>query len=275
MSLAPLQTNSFAAAQQPLSRLSDQLQQSMYRLAGGKAQDDPGRLAVATILRAQVAGLRQAQQNTAQAASLADTAYGGLSQIANVLNQMKALAAQASTGSLTDTQRAFLNHSFRQLSAQMDTIASGTKFGGQKLLDGSIGGANALTFQIGSAPNHTATLEIEDVSADALFGGQTLSLATQQDASDALDIIGDAIATLGGAMAEVGGVRLQLDFAGLNLESLAGNTNAAASSLLDTDFAAESTRLMQLLLQQKTAAAVLAQTRALGGGLLDLVHRRD
>ncbi|MCS7268640.1 MAG: flagellin [Geminicoccaceae bacterium] len=141
---------------------------SVAKLSSGsrivKASDDAASLAVGTKLKADVAALKQAQVNASQATSLLQVADGGMARIADILQRMKALAVQASSGSVTDTERAYLNEEFTQLRTQIDDIAEQTRFNGQALLDGSAGkqvlnvsvtmaSGNAAVSLVGNATN--------------------------------------------------------------------------------------------------------------------------
>ena len=124
---------------------------SVAKLSSGsrivKASDDAASLTVGTKLKADVAALKQAQVNTSQATSLLQVADGGMARIADILQRMKQLAVQASSGSLTNTERAYLNEEFTQLRDQVTDVANQTKFNGQALLNGSL--ATTVSFTEG------------------------------------------------------------------------------------------------------------------------------
>ncbi len=86
---------------------------SLAKLSSGsrivKASDDAASLAVGTKIKADVTALKQAAVNTAQASSLLQVADGGMARISDILQRMKALATQSSSGQLTDTERGYLN----------------------------------------------------------------------------------------------------------------------------------------------------------------------
>ena len=94
-----------------LSTNSSNASSSLAKLSSGsrivKASDDAASLAVGTKIKADVAALKQAAVNAAQASSLLQVADGGMSRIADILQRMKALAVQAAVG-LGDRQRALL-----------------------------------------------------------------------------------------------------------------------------------------------------------------------
>ena len=130
-------------AQGNIGRASNSASSSIARLSSGKrivrASDDVAGLATGTALRTQVTTLRTALANAAQASSLLQVADGGLSQIVDILQRQRAIAAQASSGQLTDANRSLLNQEFTSLTAEIDRIASTTNFNGVGLLSGSLG----------------------------------------------------------------------------------------------------------------------------------------
>ena len=116
---------------------------SLAKLSSGsrivKASDDAASLAVGTKLKADVTALKQAAVNASHATSVLQVADGGMARISDILQRMKALAVQASSGSLSDSERAFLDQEYQQLLTQIDDIATQTRFNGQALLNGSLG----------------------------------------------------------------------------------------------------------------------------------------
>ena len=116
---------------------------SVSRLSSGerivRASDDVSGLATGTSLRTQVTSLRTAIANASQGASLLQVVDGSLSQIVDILQRQKAIAVQAGSGSLTDTNRQLLNQEFQSLTQEIDRIANGTSFNGVILLSCGLG----------------------------------------------------------------------------------------------------------------------------------------
>jgi flagellin len=131
------------SAQQNITNASNNAAESISRLSSGnriaKASDDVAGLATGTALRTQVTTLKQALSNATQGTSLLQVADGAATQIINILQRQKAIATQASSGQLTDTNRSLLNQEFTNLTAQIDQIASSTNFNGVSLLAGTLG----------------------------------------------------------------------------------------------------------------------------------------
>lgn len=175
------------SAQRNLESANSDVQSSISRLSSGKrivkASDDVAGLAVGTILQTNISTLKAASTNASQALSLLGLADGALSNIAQILQRQKALASQATSGSLDDVARGFLNQEFQNLKKEVDRIADSTNFNGIKLINGSI--YNPSDIETDSRANSTtasAVLKIDVnpfASTDTLvINGQTLNFKT-------------------------------------------------------------------------------------------------
>ena len=116
------------------------LSAGLERLASGlrvnSASDDPAGLSVREGMRAELAGLRVSQSNAEQASNLVQTAEGSLNEVNAILIRMRELATQASTSTITDSNRTSMQAEFGQLSQEVDRIAQATTFNNQVLLTG-------------------------------------------------------------------------------------------------------------------------------------------
>ncbi|MEM9631275.1 MAG: flagellin [Pseudomonadota bacterium] len=114
---------------------------SLAKLASGssitKASDDAAGLAIATKISSDVAALEQASTNASHGISVLQTADGGAANVSDILERMKTLASQSASGTVTDTERAYIQAEFEQLQEEIDGIAESTRYNGQSLLDGS------------------------------------------------------------------------------------------------------------------------------------------
>lgn len=163
------------------------LASSIQRLSSGnaivQASDNVAALSVGTRLASNVSTLQQALANTNQGTSLLQVADGALAQINNILTQQKALAVQANSGTLTDTDRSYLDLQFQALSAQIDQIAGATTFGSVNLLDGSLSGAQALT-------HNTSTGTTAANAANVTTAGAVVTIAGAVTAGNTVTING-------------------------------------------------------------------------------------
>lgn len=113
---------------------------SIQRLSSGlrinSSDDDAAGLAVRELMRSDIRTLNQGVKNANDAVSMIQTADGALEVIDEKLIRMRELAEQASTGTYTSDQRIIINDEFKQMSSEIQRIATTTEFNGIKLLDG-------------------------------------------------------------------------------------------------------------------------------------------
>ncbi len=160
-------------AQASLAANSKNQATAMERLSTGSrinsAKDDAAGLAIGSRMTSQVRGLNMAIRNANDGISLAQTAEGALDETTSMLQRMRELSVQASNGVNSASDRAALNAEVQQLKAEIDRIASTTKFNGQNVLDGSM---NA-TLQIGDQVGQSMQLAVGNMATAAM--GETAS----------------------------------------------------------------------------------------------------
>jgi flagellin len=86
------------------------------------AADDAAGLAVAENLESEQMSLRQAQRNTNDGISVIQTAEGATNEVADMLKRMRELAVQSSSETLANSERAYIQDEFVQLSDEVDRI---------------------------------------------------------------------------------------------------------------------------------------------------------
>jgi len=131
-------------AQNNLSRANNSLQTSVERLSSGlkvnRGADGPAALVISEKQRAQIAGLKQAIDNSNKAVSLVQTAEGALSEINDLLVKVRSLALDSANAGVNDADALAANQA--EITNALETInriATNTQFGTKKLLDGSAG----------------------------------------------------------------------------------------------------------------------------------------
>lgn len=168
-------------AQANLTRAADDASSSVARLSSGnrivRASDDVAALATGTSLLSTVSALRAAQNNAAQGSSLLQVADGALAQVQNILQQQKSIALQAGSGSLTDTDRGFLNQQFQALADQIDSLSDSTTFNGVQLINGSL--SNSALIDDVTTQSQTASASINLVTNPSV-SGDTITIAGVQ-----------------------------------------------------------------------------------------------
>ncbi len=100
----------------------------------------PAALVISEKQRAQIAGLKQAIDNSEKAVSLVQTAEGALNEINNLLVSIRGLALDSANSGVNDEDALAANQAeITNALETIDRIANNTQFGTKKLLDGSAG----------------------------------------------------------------------------------------------------------------------------------------
>ena len=102
-----------------------------------RAADDAAGLSISEKMRRQIRGLSQASANAADGISCVQTAEGALNEVHDMLQRMNELAVKGANGTLTTTDRSYVQMEVRQLMSEIDRIQSTTTFNEQNLLDGT------------------------------------------------------------------------------------------------------------------------------------------
>jgi flagellin len=178
--MSVINTNLNALAAQESSRSSGlKLSQSMERLSTGSrinsAKDDAAGLAITNRMTSQIRGIAKASQNTNDAISMTQTAEGAMNNVNDILQRMRELAVQASTGSLNDGDRSNIQIEVSQLKLQIDDIAGKTNHNNIKLLDGS---AQNVVIQTGVNAGDTMKLSFASLKTKDIGMGSRASLSS-------------------------------------------------------------------------------------------------
>ena len=145
-------TNSSALrASNASAQASKALSTAMERLSTGKrinsAKDDAAGLAIASTMTSQIRGMTQGIRNANDGISLAQTAEGALGEVSNMLQRMRELTVQALNGTNDTNSKANITSELDQLSTQINSVMTNTKFNGISLFP-----TTAATITIGSSP---------------------------------------------------------------------------------------------------------------------------
>lgn len=250
-----------------MNRTQSLLNTTYQRLASGlrinSAKDDAAGLQIADRMTAQINGLTQGNRNAADGIALAQTMEGGMDEITNMLQEMRTLAIQAATGSMSDEDRAALQKKADSLAAEITRIAQQTKFGGEAILDGagadSMFSAAQMALQIGANTGDTVMLDAADLKFESIYGAADIDIASAGKASDAIDSIDAALAKVDAMRADLGATQNRLESAIRNQENVITNQSDARARIQETDYATEIANLTKQTILQQMAASMLMQ----------------
>ena len=251
------------SAQRHLGAQSVDQAKTFSRLASGNritsAGDDAAGLSISENLKAQVRSMRQAERNANDGISFVQVAEGGLSEVGNILVRLRELSVQASSDTIGDRERGFIDKEYQSLKAEIDRIANSTNFNGIDLLGGT---AASINFQvgIGTSSNDSIAVSFGGVSSSGLgLNSIAVGGSTSTNATAAITALDTALTTVSTSRASFGAASNRLSIAVSTSQTIRTNLEAANSSIRDVDVAEETSLLArsQVLLQAGTS--VLAQ----------------
>jgi flagellin len=263
-----------------LTRTNSRLSGNFGRLSSGlrinRAADDAAGLAVSESLRSQIKGITQAIRNTNDGVSIIQTAEGALNQIQNNLARLRELAVQSSSGTLGDTDRAYLNTESTALLSEIDRLANVTDFNGRVLLNGQSGtgtGTVSIDVQLGinNSTNDRLTITVSSARTQAL-GVNTVNLSSSTLSQSALASIDTAISRISTVRSLLGSTQNSLGSALSNLQTSVENLSSAESQIRDVDFALETAQLSRNQILQQAGVSVLSQANSGSQSVLSLLR---
>ena len=250
-------------AQGALNTNSRAMSTAMEQLSTGSrinsARDDAAGLAIGQNMTSQVRGLNQSVRNANDGINMLQTAEGAMVEVSNMLQRMRELAVQASNGPYSTTQRTYLNNEFSQLSSQITSINTQTKWN-----DTTVLAAGTTKFQVGAMSGQTVSVIISATDTTTLtINASTLSGATVaagiSNSSAAVTKLDSALDKINAQRAGIGAAVNRLTYAADNLTNISSNLSASRSTIMDTDYATASTQLSKSQIIQQAATAMLAQ----------------
>jgi flagellin len=217
-------------------------------------------------------GTTSAIRNTEAGRSMLSTADAALGEVADLALQIRTLAVQAATGTLSDGDRSALQTTVHGLGAQMASVLA-TRYNGIPLFSGStqagIPESFGYVFQTGSQTGDQISVSLPDLAlppggdssgpfmVDAGNGGDGPA-----NARETIDAIDAYMGVLNQARASIGAGENGLARAG----ELMTNTAVSIGSQLDAidglSWAASTTRLAKDQLLADSSTALLAQANA-------------
>ncbi|MCI8968250.1 MAG: hypothetical protein HFH75_11825 [Lachnospiraceae bacterium] len=128
-----IQHNMAAENSDRMSRIVlGKLAKSSEKLASGyrinRGADDAAGLAISEKLRFQIRGLGRGSSNIDEGIGYCQVADGALSEMHDMLHRMNELCIQAANGTLSDTDREYVNEEVQNLKAEIDRTCRMTKF---------------------------------------------------------------------------------------------------------------------------------------------------
>jgi flagellin len=264
----------------------------MEKLSSGmrinRAGDDASGLAVSEKMRAQIRGLRRAEQNAEDGVSFIQTAEGYLQETQDVLQRIRELAVQASNGIYTPEDRMQIQVEVSSLVDEINRIASHAQFNGQNLLTGRFAremGENSVTasmwFHIGAnmdqrERSYIGTMTAQGLGIQGLNGTPAaatfISLSTPDQANRAIGLMDEALLKVNKQRADLGAYQNRLEYAMVGLSIGAENLQSSESRIRDADMAKQMVDYVKNQILVQSATAMLAQANTKPQTVLQLMQ---
>lgn len=245
---------------------------AMEKLSSGlrinRAGDDAAGLAISEKMRGQIRGLDMASRNAQDGISLIQTAEGALDESHAIVQRMRELAVQSSSGALEDEDRAQLDLEYQELSGELDRIAKNTEFNKKNILDGTV---TTVAIQVGANANQTIDITLTNNDAATLTGGVG-DITSTTNAQTAIGALDTALDTLNTNRATLGATQNRLEHTIKNLNNASENLQAAESRVRDVDMAKEMMNFSKNNILQQASQAMLAQANQQPQNILQLLR---
>jgi flagellin len=249
MAISILNNIASIAAQNQLSITNSSLNTALLQLSSGSrintGADDAAGLAVADGLQANVTALTQSARNASDGVGNLQVADGSLAQVTTLLNRAVTLATEASTGTISNTQRTALDMEFTAIKAEIDSIGANTNYNGTQVFNAAplniflsdsgssstisttTGALSSLGIGLGANANNTlSAIANPTVGKTVVLGATTYTFAAAAGAANTVAVGANTAATLGNLAAAINGS------AGAGVAYGAGTTaNASATAV--------------------------------------------
>jgi flagellin len=265
-------TATASAASKSMEKLS-----SGYRI--NRAADDAAGLGISEKMRGQIGGLAQAQRNAQDGISLVQTAEGALGEVHSMLERVRDLKVQFNNGTNDDNDRNAIAAEVQEISKEVKSILSDTKFNGTGVF------SNSFTFQVGANQGETISMLSTSFSNGQATGGlcelTDLAVCTTVSAVAAalcsstvsdIDRIDTMIKNVSSVRSSYGAIQNRLEHRLTNLATYQENLTASESRIRDVDMASEMTKFTKLQILQQAGTSMLAQANQSSQGVLSLLR---
>ena len=265
-----------------LTKANAAVTQASERISSGlrvnHAADDPGGLALATRLQAQVSSNSKVMDNLYQGVAVTQIVDDSLSQINDLLTNMKTLALDSATSTVDSTQRAINQAQFEDYRTTIDSIANSALWNGSSLLNGD---TTSMSIHSGAGSTDTTSLSFESVLSSVLGPAgsklSTLDISTQAGALAAIDAtskpIDTAMDSVSSLQGYIGAKQNILEIQSAVASNRMTIQSQAMGHIMNADIASETANLAAGQIQQDASTAMLTQAVSMNKSLVSyLLH---
>jgi flagellin len=282
---------------------TEAMQKTLEKLSSGKrinrASDDAAGLAISQKMKAQINGLKQASRNSLDGISLIQTAEGALNEVHSMLQRMRELCVQGANGVYKDEDLGAVADEIKELTEQINKIATDTEFNGIPILKGDLGVSKSesqtLRLQIGADEGQFIELEMKDMNVTVtdsngsglnivgnnmlISGINSSGKCTVSEAltspifEKCITFYNDAVNKVAHMRSKLGAYQNRLEHTIKNTDNTVENLTSSMSRIEDVDMASEMSEYTKLNILQQAGTAMLAQANELPQTVLQLLRQ--
>ncbi len=282
---------------------TEAMQKTLEKLSSGKrinrASDDAAGLAISQKMKAQINGLKQASRNSLDGISLIQTAEGALNEVHSMLQRMRELCVQGANGVYKDEDLGAVADEIKELTEQINKIATDTEFNGIPILKGDLGVSKSesqtLRLQIGADEGQFIELEMKDMNVTVtdssgsglnivgnnmlISGINSSGKCTVSEAltspifEKCITVYNDAVNKVAHMRSKLGAYQNRLEHTIKNTDNAVENLTSSMSRIEDVDMASEMSEYTKLNILQQAGTAMLAQANELPQTVLQLLRQ--
>jgi len=282
MALSVLNNISDLVAQNQLNITQQNLQNTLTQLSSGSrinsGADDAAGLAIANGLQANVTALTQSVANANDGVGALQVADGALGQVTTLLNRAVTLGTEASTGTVSSSQRGALDAEYQQILDEVNNIGANTTFNGSTIF-ATTGSTTTSIFLSDSSSAGTTTIGVvvSGLSASALGLNGTSMTGTPgaggaTDPEATLTLVNAAIATVASDRGTIGAGVNRLGAASNVMNNEVQNLTSAEDQITAADIPTVVANLSKYSILEQTGISALAQANTAQQQVLNLLH---
>jgi len=262
------------------------MNKALERLATGyrinRAADDAAGLYIADQLKTYAVSLEQATRNAQDGISIAQIAQSALTNVYNILNDIKSKAIEAANDSQDDETRKIIQQDINKLVDVIGKIFKDTEFNEINLFSSGTavsftihyGGRTEQTLLMQSATASAAAAEDTNAPSTITLGdtGYVLNVTSQTLAEATISTVDKLIKEVDKLNAKFGSYQIELEKIITNNESQRINVQEAESRIRNVDFAKEMSEFTRNQILMQSGTAMLAQANQLPQLVLQLLR---
>lgn len=240
--------------------------QTGFRVAD--ASDDAAVFAVAQGIRGNIKAYASVQSSLAAGEGLGQVTASALTNISNLIGDLKAKFANLADGSLTTDQRSTYNNDAQQLLAQIQNFITQATYNGKNLLS-----STATISFVADVSGTTLTLQTNTNLSDQAASYLSAAITAFSDASgysQGISALGTFEALVNSLSAQTAAQTRSLGLQKSFVNDLVDATKKGLGALVDADVAAESAALQSLQVRQQLGIQALSIANQQPNTLLSL-----